>query len=148
MFIRTLLSTLHLIFCRIFLNSQVIVKSIIGPDDHFLEVLLSINWLSISTELCPEYLKSHNMYVDQLGNWTKFSHMPDNAYVLKTHGSFSPSRLFSDQWCVWQPSITQDVLVPLLERVNRSLGQLRGQRSWPVTNHGLNDLGEVSTQAK
>ena len=34
-FIRTLTTTLLQIFCKIILNSEVIVKSILNPDDNF-----------------------------------------------------------------------------------------------------------------
>ena len=42
MLIRTLPTTLLQIFCKIILNSQVIIKSIIDPDNNLVE-LLSIN---------------------------------------------------------------------------------------------------------
>ena len=48
MLIRTLSTNLLQIFCEIFLNSKVIVKSIIDPDDNFYGNSVSINGLHMS----------------------------------------------------------------------------------------------------
>ena len=49
MLIRTLPTNLLQSFCKIFLNSKVIVKSIIDSTQQFLEELLSINGLNALT---------------------------------------------------------------------------------------------------
>ena len=47
MLFRTLSTTLFQIFSKIILNSKVSVKSILDPDDNFLEECLNINGLSM-----------------------------------------------------------------------------------------------------
>ena len=65
MLFRTLPTTLLQIFSKIILNSKVSVKSILDPDDNFLEKCLIINGLSKA--IFPYHSLTHSKEQDTLG---------------------------------------------------------------------------------